>query len=291
MRRTFTSKALALAVACGTAPAIAGTAPAALADAPGASPSAGDAATELAPLAQKMETLTIGSSHISGAITLSGHLPRVLRALDEQTATYTAEENTSPAMATVSETLLGHVVTIRLVGGKAYVENPALAARDGGRPWVQVSPRDTGASPSVVAATAFGSTLGVYKTSAALLEDATDVRSLGTSTIAGQSVSGFAGTLAPMKIEEPNLPTGLRVRIRKLGLKLTGAIETFVAADGLPVHTVLTLGIGGVHMKISDEISAVDQPIVPVSAPAPSETISVSEERALNRRAAGRQAR
>jgi hypothetical protein len=285
-RRTLTSKALSLA--CGGAVGAAslfayGTVPAAADTGSGATPSSGTpaAAEELAPLVQKMEALSVTSSRVSGEVTLSGHLPRKLLSLKEQTTTFTGEETTFPPAATITETALGKTLTVRLVNGKAYVDDPALAARDGGRPWVQVDSHEVGASQSVQNDTALSGSLGSYKGVATLLKDVTAVRSLGASTVNGQSVSGFAGTIAPMKIEEPNLPAGLRTRIRKLDLKLSGTVEAFIAADGLPVQTVFELGIGDVHMKVTDDVLAVNEAIVAVTPPAASETITASQEHAL----------
>ncbi len=249
----------------------------------GASPSSGTpaAAEELAPLVQKMEALSVTSSRVSGEVTLSGHLPRKLLALKEQTATFTGEESTFPPAATITETALGKTLTVRLVNGKAYLEDPALAARDGGKPWVQVDSHEVGALQSVQNGTALSGSLGSYKGVASLLKGVTAVSALGASTLNGQSVTGFSGTITPTKIEEPNLPAGLRTRIRKLNLKLSGTVEAFIAADGLPVRTVFELGIGDVHMKVTDNVLAVDEAIVAVTAPAASETITASQEHAL----------
>jgi hypothetical protein len=275
---------LACAGALGSATLLAyGVAPAVADTGSGASPAAGTtaAAEELTPLVQKMEELNVTSSRVSGEVTLSGHLPRKLLALKEQTATFTAEESTFPAAATITETVLGKTLTVRLVNGKTYLDDPALAARDGGRPWVEADSHEVGGSQSVQNGTALSGALGSYKGAATLLKGLTAVSSLGASTINGQSVSGFAGTIAPTKIEDPNLPAGLRTRIRKLNLKLTGTVEAFIAADGLPVRTVFTLGIGDVHMKVTDNVLAVDEAIAAVTPPAASETISASAEHAL----------
>jgi hypothetical protein len=286
IRRQNTSKALSLAcgAALGTASLFAYTAlPAAADTGSGASPTSATpaAAEELAPLVAKMEGLNVTSSRVSGEVTLSGHLPRKLLSLKEQTATITAEENTFPAAATVTETALGKTVTVRLVNGKLYLNDPALAAHDGGRPWVQVDSHEVSALQRVDNGSALGGSLGTYKSVATLLKGVTAVSSLGASTVNGQSVTGFAGTIAPTKIEEPNLPAGLRTRIRKLNLKLSGTVEAFIAADGLPVRTVYALGIGDVHMKITENVLAVDEAIVAVTPPAASETITASKVRAL----------
>jgi hypothetical protein len=292
IRRQITSKALSLACAgaLGSATLLAyASVPAAADTGSGASPTAGTtaAAEELTPLVAKMEELNVTSSRVSGEVTLSGHLPRKLLALKEQTATFTGEESTFPPAATITETVLGKTLTVRLVNGKTYVDDPALAARDGGRPWVETDSHEVGGSQSVQNGTALSGSLGAYKGAATLLKGLTAVSSLGASTVNGQSVSGFAGTIAPTKIEDPNLPAGLRTRIRKLNLKLSGTVEAFIAADGLPVRTVFTLGIGDVHMKVTDNVLAVDESILAITPPAASETLTASQAHALAKKKAG----
>jgi hypothetical protein len=291
IRRQIASKALSLA--CGTALGSAtllacATVPAAADTGSGASPTtaAPAAAEELTPLVQEMEGLNVTSSRVSGEVTLSGHLPRKLLALKEQTATFTAEESTFPPAATITETVLGKTLTVRLVNGKTYLEDPALASRDGGRPWVEVDAHEVGGSQGVENGTALSGSLGTYKGAATLLKGLTAVRSLGASTVNGQSVSGFAGTIAPTEIEDPNIPAGLRTRIRKLHLKLSGTVEAFIAADGLPVRTVFALGIGDVHMKVTDNVLAVDESILAVTPPAASETLTANQAHALAKKKA-----
>lgn len=281
-------KSKILAPTLGAAVGLASLLGAAVPGAAGASPlTSTPGGTELAPLVQKMEELNVSSLHVSGEITLSGHLPRKLLALKEQLLTFNGEENTFPPAASITETALGKTATIRLVGEKVYVEEPALAAHDGGRAWVEADAKEAGTAPSLNSGTALGGSLGKFKGTATLLGDATNVTSLGASTVEGQSVTGFTGTIAPVAIEDRNLPAGLRTRIRKLNLRLSGAFEVFLASDGLPVRSVLTLGIGDVHMKVSENVISVDQPIAPVTAPLASETITLGAVHALAKKKAG----
>ena len=233
---------------------------------------------ELPPLEQKMSELTVTSERVKAKVTVAGkRLPHALAGLREVSMEASGEVSISPPAAVVTANVLGKSLTIRLVGETIYVEIPSLAARDGGRPWVKEHKRSAGKL--------FGSGPGLgvegsgkepFKEEITLLRSSHDVRSLGTSTVDGQPVTGFAGTVDAHTLEQGQVPAKLRAKIRRLHLKQTGAFEVFIAPTGLPVRTQLTLGIGGARVSVTADLLAINFPLV-VQPPPAAETIDAAE--------------
>jgi hypothetical protein len=257
----------------------AGVAPLALPAAAGAS--AQPAALQA--LEQKMSSLQVSSERVDAAVSISaGKLPRKLRALRGLSVVDSVEASTTPPAASLTTKARGRTVTARVVGEDVYIDEPALAPRDGGRPWVEESAAAGGKSPDASSGVGGGSSTP-FESLASTLSAGTHVRELGTSTIEGQPVKGFAMKIAPEKLEDSQLPSKLRASVRRSHLSATGKLEEFIAADGLPVRSVETLRIGSIRLKVSADILAVDFPLT-ISAPAASETITLSEVALLKKK-------
>jgi hypothetical protein len=264
---------------------------------PGRSAQATAAPPELAPLVAKMSELHVSSARLAGEVTVTGHkLPRKLKALGGLKLKLSGELSTFPPAASITAASPEATISVRLVNKRLYIEEPALAKLDGGRPWIEESPQSTkklfGASPGLGANSGLGGpegSLGQFKSDAALLNKATNVRSLGQSTIDGQAVTGFAGTIAATQFEEGQFPSKLRGELRRLHLNPKGSFEIFIAANGLPVRTSLGLAFRGVKIQATVDVPAIDFPVGAVPVPPASETITAAElEKLLRHRGARR---
>jgi hypothetical protein len=238
---------------------------------------------ELQALEQKMSELPVNSERFTANIAVTGRsLPHALAPLRKLSVSLSGEASTTPAQAVVSATVLGKTITVREVEGVAYLDSPALGARDGGRPWVMEGSEDMAklfaGNPGIGA----GSSTP-FKSTATLLRSGRDVRALGPSTIDGQAVSGFAADIDALKLEEGQVPAKLRAEARKLHLRRTAAVQEFINAEGLPVRTSLILHLGPVRMTISADVVAINFPLS-VAAPAAAETISLSEAESLTKK-------
>jgi hypothetical protein len=290
MKRHLISKSTTVSLGCRglTAGAVlcALSAPAASAVAPTPPP------PELAPLLQKTGELEISSERFSGELALTGKkVPPKLKALGGLKVKIAGEESSSPQTAAITETTLGKTISIRLVANAVYIRDASLAKHDGGRPWVKETVPDASSGlfgshttlGSGSGAGAGGSSGGAttasskFKTVIALLKASNDVRALGASTVAGQAVSGFAGTADPKEIEESSLPAKLRAEIVKSRIKPAATFEVFIAANGLPVRSQIVLALGGVKLNVTEEVPAINFPVAAVTAPPAAETISAAE--------------
>lgn len=240
---------------------------------------------ELAPLLQKTSELQISSERFSGEVTITAKkLPRKLKALGGLKSKVSGELSTSPEAASITETLLGRTISLRLVANTLYIHDPSIAKHDGGRPWVKES---AGSSGGLFGS---GTTLGggtgssggststsKFKTEIALLKASNDVRTLGASTIDGQAVTGFAGTADPKEIEESALPKKLRQAVAKTHIKPAARFEEFLAANGLPVRSHIVLSLGAVKLNTTEDVLAIDFPVAAIAPPPAAETITGAE--------------
>jgi hypothetical protein len=257
---------------------------------------------ELAPLLQKTSELQISSERFSGESTITGKkLPVKLKALGGLKMKIAGELSISPEAASITETLAGKTISLRLVDNTLYIHDATIAKHDGGRPWVKESESQAGgvfgSHPTLGGGNAGGSggpagsggsvgsagasTAGAFKTETALLKASPDVRSLGASTIDGQAVSGFAGTADPTEIEQSTLSAKLREQLRKSHIAAASSFEIFLAANGLPVRSNIVLALGGVKLNVTDDVLAINFPVAAIPAPPAAETITAAELKRL----------
>ncbi|HEV7529423.1 MAG TPA: hypothetical protein VGO29_11060 [Solirubrobacteraceae bacterium] len=249
---------------------------------------AASAPPELGPLLQKTSELQISSERFSGEVTITGKkLPSKLKALGGLKTKIAGEESTSPEAASLTETLLGQTITLRLVDKTLYIRDPSIAKEDGGLPWIKESQQgpagglfgshtNLGGGPG--GSGSGGSTSGShFKTEMALLKASNDVRSLGASTIDGQAVTGFAGTANPREIEESTLPAKLRTAVVKSHIRPASTFEVFIAANGLPVRSHVVLALGAVKLNVTQDVLAINFPVAAIPAPPAAETITAAQ--------------
>jgi hypothetical protein len=259
--------------------------------APGASAAAATPPPpELAPLLQKTSELQLSSERFSGEVTITAKkLPRKLKALGGLKTKVAGELSTSPEAASITETLLGRTISLRLVDKTLYIHDPSIAKHDGGRPWVKESAGGSSGGLFGSSTTLGGGSAGSgsgsggatsiprFKTEIALLKASNDVRSLGASTLDGQAVTGFAGSANPKEIEESALSKKLRQAVAKSHVKPAATFEVFLAANGLPVRSHVVLALGAVKLNVTTDVLAINFPVAAIPAPPAAETITAAE--------------
>jgi hypothetical protein len=247
---------------------------------------AASAPPELAALLAKTSELQISSERFSGVVTIiPKKLPPQLKALGGLTLKLSGEESSSPRAAAITSTLLGRTVSLRLVDGSLYLREAAIAKHDGGRPWVRLDSRSSSnlfsSNPSLGSGSGLGgagaSTDSRFKVETALLKASKDVRALGPSTLDGQQVNGFAGTVDPKQIEQSQLSAKLRAEVLKAHVKPAATFEVFIAPNGLPVRSDVVLALGRAKLKVTANVLAINFPVAAIPAPPASETITAAE--------------
>lgn len=277
-----------LAGLSGAAPAVAASAPA---------PVAAVLPAELVPLEQKMTELTVTSERFTLKTATYGlHLPGGLAQLLDLDESVTGETTTSPDAAELSGGLFGPTATERVVGGVLYVDVPGLGSRDAGRPWIKFS--------SVGLKELLGSHAGLpaagngadgYGELVKEINGASAVTESGPAIIEGQAVTGFSATLRPSELTkasatEKKLSKSELKLERKLKIKPpkeTGKLEVFIAADGVPVRTIVTIDVDKFVTTATVDVLAINFPLV-VEAPPPGETVTLAELKRLEQDAAAK---
>jgi hypothetical protein len=238
-------------------------------------------ATELQEVEQRLATATASSETVKGQLTFSGRLPRKLAALDAAGISFTGELTASPAAAQVQLTAAGKSETVLTDGEALYLRDAKLAGKDGGKPWVKITRAEVDqllhSNPTLNASGLAPDTAHPYAGVAKVLSETKDARSFGASTVDGQSVSVFGGTLPAAKIAEEVLSRKLAAGLRDFHIVLPGTFRVDVNAQGIPVRSDTTLLLpGGVTLSSVEEIAAVDTPVT-ITPPPAGETITATE--------------
>jgi hypothetical protein len=231
-------------------------------------------------LAGKMRDLRLSSVRAEGDWRVTGkHLTGALKKLRGYSISVDGELAEGPPRANLSLVLDGRALLLRVVEGKAYIEDPSLAAKDNGRPWVSEA---ISSGPLLGAGAAEGAGLaevGLRKT-AVLLSSAARVKALGESTLEGQVVHGFAATIPASVLERERVTKSVRTVLEQAHDRSSASFEIFIAADGLPLRAVYTLHVGPATVHSQSDITATNFPVT-VLAPPVGETITASELEAL----------
>ena len=279
---------------------------AAYASQPKASPSIATASPpaippDLAALEQKMGELRVNTERFTLKTAVSGlKLPHGLGAiLSLLELSISGEASRSPMASNITLKLAGHAAYVRQVGSTAYLYLPSFAPHDGGRPWIVAGTSEGGplfggspgslydpvagsqeeASPLDALSNGDDGFAGLIKA----VNGALSVSELGAGTVDGQSVLGFRAVLDPSAFEpKPSKSVGqhppIKVRVRVRPVKPTLGLEVFIAADGLPVHTVVTEtttsgGGRAVRLTATLDLPEINFPLV-IEAPPASQTIT-----------------
>jgi hypothetical protein len=239
---------------------------------------------ELQALEQHMSELTVTSERVSGKETISGRLPHKLAAPKSLSTEFSGEQSLSPEFANVTVKIAGRSLTILQLGQTLYTHDPSIAAHDDGRPWVaeSLSAKNGlfGSSPSLGSGGSQGSSAPSptpFKSDAALFKEGSSIRALGASTVDGQATVGFAGTLTAQHLAEGLFTRKELAKLKREHLKLKGSFETFIAANGVPVHTNILLSIGKLRFSTGADMLAIDFPVTVPAPPPAAETITAAE--------------
>jgi hypothetical protein len=231
-----------------------------------------------------MSELTVTSERIAGKDTISGKLPHKLGSPKAVSTVYSGERSISPEFVNATLTIAGRTLTLLQLGNTLYTHDAAIAKRDGGRPWVaeKLTAKNGlfGTSPSLGGGGSGSSgapSPTPFKAEAELLKEGSSIRALGASTVDGQATVGFAGTLTAQRLAEGLLTKKELAKLKREHLKLKGSFETFIAANGVPVHTKVLLSIGKLRFGTSADVLAIDFPVAVPAPPPAAETISAAE--------------
>jgi hypothetical protein len=238
---------------------------------------------ELQALEQHMSELTVASQRLTAKESIGGRLPRMLAALKGTSEEVSAEESIAPPFADATLKSAGRTVTLLQIGDTLYMHDPSIARIDGGRPWVieelTGKARQFGAAPKL-GGPALGGRGGSlldptpFRSDAELIEQGTNVRALGASTLDGQATVGFAGVVTARRLAQSTLSKKQVARLRREHVKLKASFEAFIAANGVPVRMSVILSIGKVRLIASEDVLAIDFPVTVPAPPPAAETIS-----------------
>jgi hypothetical protein len=252
-------------------------------------------------LEQKMGELKITSLRFSTqtSVTVPRNERKILRLLkllggDSRTS---GEVTISPLAGNVTLGLFGHPFTLRMVGNTTYFYLRTLGRIDHGRPWIKLG---RGGLAELI--TENGKPIKIPKTPAPkigepalaepsfaglrkVLAGAEEVRELGAGTLYGQPVTTFLAILEPEQVEHEHLASISRLLPAPPPPPPppTVTLEVSLAQSGLPVRTVINEHDGGTMTSFRLDIPAINFPLV-IEAPPASQTISVAQLRALERR-------
>ncbi len=291
---------VALIAGCTVTPALASEG----APAPAPTPAPVVIPPTLQALQQKMALIHFNTAHVSvrsvfGDFTpvISGELAAGDRGSNRLITTTSTTLSYSPRALTATSTLDGafgkhaihRQVTERLIGRSLYVDIPALARSDGGRPWVRseeqltAKPQDGGeGEPLTAAFSALTPALatvpqpGASGTFAGLGADFRaaqsihQIASLTPLTIDGQPVSGFTASIPVASLLAPHVsPQQLRRLLASAKPdEKTAALELFIAPSGLPVRTAVELGAGAEGVAIQEDVLGLEVPLHVAPPPA-----------------------
>lgn len=239
-------------------------------------PSAAGAAATLPPelqtLEQKAQTLHIASERFSLSFTIKEPSGK------QTTLTGAGTGRISPPEAQLVETIASKRLVIRVLGRNLYESIPGLARLDGGRPWVHVRESELSEQTGVN----FAAAPQNLTESFSLINSAAEgVQEVGPATVDGQATTEFT---ASINLEQLFSRFG-----KKLVRKLQGAgvrdasLALYLAPNGLPVSTSVTIPIEGGSITTTSDILATEVPVSVNARPA-RKTISESEFEKLERK-------
>jgi hypothetical protein len=191
------------------------------------------------------------------------------------------DARTSPPRAEIKETVRGKRIAVRVVGSSLYLEYPGLARLDHGRPWVRSSQSQLSAESGINPLSATGG----FASSYALLGSEAEVEErVGPASVNGQETTEFTATVDLDRLTSL-FSAKLRGELEKAGVA-TARVAIFIAADGMPLQTVVDLAVEGGTITVSTSIVQVNGP-VSVSAPPAGRTISQAAFKRLAKRLEG----
>lgn len=266
---------------------------------------------ELVALEQQMAQLQVNSERfslqeeISLGSALGQGIPLVLIVAGD------GEASDAPPQALVNAGIpgLGAPEQVRSFGETTYTNQPSAARVDGGRPWVRGHTKSKVANPLDPGGIAEGDQGGKQGTFTKLIEQlggALSIEESGPVTVDDQRVTEFDASLDPTpvlaelqahsKSTPPQRPLNSLLRIPSVGgPQSTGKpepaptleLEVFIAPNGLPVRTRVTLTAEGATVAVRLDTLAINVP-VHVAPPPAAQTIDEAQLKRIERRDAAR---
>jgi hypothetical protein len=248
---------------------------------------------ELLALLGRMEALNIETERFSLSTSVEfapgARIPKKVRELVALfNVKFAGEARSSPEEGSFSLTFAGATLHVVIVPGHSYVYLGArLARRDGGRPWV-----DTGrAGLPALFKTSHGRAsppllkpAPSFKNLVDLLKSPIEATALGASSVGGQQVSGFREAVSRDVFKQAQVGSpGVFGARRASALPETVTVETFIAANGLPVRTRLLAREGPATESVEIDFPAINFPLV-VARPPAVQVISLAALRRLEHR-------
>ncbi|MCL2770212.1 MAG: hypothetical protein FWD42_08925 [Solirubrobacterales bacterium] len=174
----------------------------------------------------------------------------------------------------------------RLFGETLYVLEPWIARYKHGRQWVRI-PKEPlsqviGFNPTeTTSAGKGGGPLGTFAKLLGIVNNSQSVTDTGPATVDNQATTGFLVHFDPKEL------LGVFTEEQLNDLQFIGKpsveLEVFIAANGLPVHTVLKLEVSGIAATASVDITGINAPVA-VTMPSANQTISKAARHKLLKR-------
>ncbi len=230
---------------------------------------------ELQALEEKSKELKIASERFTIDYLVKAPSGKVV------SVTGAGEERTSPPRAQVQETVKGKKVVVRVVGSTLYTEYPGLARVDQDRPWVRSSASRLSSESGID----FLSGASRFTATYALLgSEAEAVERVGPASVNGQEATEFTATVSLARLTS-QLSASVRSELERDGVN-TARVAVFIAADGLPLQSIVNISAEGGTVTVSTTVLQVNGK-VSVSAPPAGRTISEARFKALEKRLKG----
>jgi hypothetical protein len=176
------------------------------------------------------------------------------------------------------ETVAQNKLEVRFIGSHIYVDVPALAAHDGGKPWLAISLKQIGS----VSGLNFGKLLSQIRQmspghTSPLARAARAFHPLGSVTIDGQAAYGYQADFTGQSLAHIGLPGQLAsqtaAELHKLGATRE-QVSTYVTAKGVALRTVVGIYDGSKLLTASSTASSPARGPLHVVAPPASKTTS-----------------
>jgi len=183
-------------------------------------------------------------------------------------------------------TVAGRTLVERIAGAKVYLELPGIAARDGGRPWVEFDIGAASAGAGIDLNQLLRDARNADPTSTLRLLAAKHVfHETATKTIDGRQVVGLAGSFTPATLPSSpligaKLQAQLKAKLTQIGATRED-VTIYLAYSGEPVRiitTLVTASRGSIVSRVS--VTGINIPVV-VAPPPAGRTITLAELKKL----------
>jgi hypothetical protein len=172
---------------------------------------------------------------------------------------------------------------LRLIGKARYLYEPAVAHRDGGRPWVRLTQKSDKPVLGITIGPSEpppGESTRTFPKLIAQINGGQSLTEVGAQTLDGQTVTEFTALV--------NVRATADTSLRQFGefgapAEALTSMQLYLAPNGLPVRTRYALRSASSEWTASEDILAINTPVV-VHAPPPRLTIGETQLSTLEAR-------